>query len=172
MPDEIKSFFLDYLTGSVANIIKEQNMKKELERAVQFINENDQDIKHLAEIAKNYRENGPNELFSLWADEIYKKIQDYKEKILNKLNFDNDVKGALEIFKFAFKYKVSFGLFIQKSEIVYDEIKTSFVKSFFICANNIGNTEFIAYSELKKSLVKWTFFIVFVISLKEKHKFC
>ena len=41
MPDEIKSFFLDYLTGSVANIIKEQNMKKELERAVQFINEND-----------------------------------------------------------------------------------------------------------------------------------
>ena len=95
-------------------------MKKELERAVQFINENDQDIKHLAEIAKNYRENGPNELFSLWADEIYKKMQDYKEKILNKLNFDNDVKGALEIFKFAFKYKVSFGLFIQKSEIVYD----------------------------------------------------
>ena len=41
MPDEIKSYFLDYLTGSAANIIKEQNMKKELERAVQFINEND-----------------------------------------------------------------------------------------------------------------------------------
>ena len=100
-------------------------------------------------------------------------MQDYKEKILNKLNFDNDVKGALEIFKFAFKYKISFGLYIQKSEIVYDEIKTSFVKSFFICANNIGNTEFIAYSELiEKSLVKWTFFIVFVMSLKEKHKFC
>ena len=82
--------------------------RKELENVIKCVNENDSDIKHLGELAKEFNERGMKELFYKLNIEILRRMRILQEIINIKLRIDNeDLSGALEDFKVLNTKKVS-----------------------------------------------------------------
>ena len=109
IPNELIKSCQDQLVAFENSIHENyKQARKELENVIKCVNENDSDIKHLGELAKEFNERGMKELFYKLNIEILRRMRILQEKINIKLRIDNeDLSGALEDFKVLNTKKVS-----------------------------------------------------------------